>query len=61
VGLQHCPYSFINTQVWVKLLFKKKGLGSYFWEIKKYFVRREVPRYFILEGKLEAQKGGMIS
>jgi hypothetical protein len=28
---------------------------------KKYFERREVPRYFVLEGKLEAQKGGMIS
>jgi hypothetical protein len=32
----------------------KIGLGSCFWEIKK-IERREVPRYFVLEGKLEAQ------
>jgi hypothetical protein len=32
----------------------KIDLGSCFWE-KKYFERREVPRYFVLEGKLEAQ------
>jgi hypothetical protein len=56
-----CPYSFINTLSWVKLLFFKKiGLGSYFGKLK-YFEIREVPRYFVLQKKASSTKDGMIT
>jgi hypothetical protein len=57
VGSQHYVPVVLEMPSFGKALVLKIGLGSYFWEIKKkYFVRREVPRYFVLEGKLESQR-----